>query len=145
MAYELSVDVYVCADRYLMDEFKKCVARAIEDQLETAGVDAAEPKVLHCCKKLYNALPENDVLLRKVFARVGFMLPKLRQKFSAETQEFWMENAEVSWSIMKEMTERRELDHGDTLPAMDRFPTITPPPVVTNTTRGMRFRPSPYN
>lgn len=136
MTYELSVDVYICADRYLMDEFKKCVARAIEDQLETAGIDAAEPRVLHCCKKLHDALPENDVLLRKVFARVGFMLSKLQQNFAAETQEFWMNNVEVGFMIMKETMERRGLDHGDMLPAMDRFST-SPNVTVTNTTRGM--------
>lgn len=26
LAYELSVEVYVCADRYLMADFKACVA-----------------------------------------------------------------------------------------------------------------------
>lgn len=128
MAYELSVDVYICADRYLMDEFKKCVAKAIEDQLETAGMDAAEPRVLHCCKKLHDALPENDVLLRKVFARVGFMLPRLRKDFQPETQNFWMENPEVNWAIMKETMERREQDYSDQLPAMDSFPVARPPP-----------------
>lgn len=137
MAYELSIDVYICADRYLMDEFKKCVAKSIEDQLETAGMDAAEPRVLHCCKKLHDALPENDVLLRKVFARVGFMLPRLQQNFSHETQDFWIDNVEVGYTIMKETMERREVDHGDTLPAMDRFPG----PIVVPTSRGTRRTP----
>ena len=137
MAYELSVDVYTCADRYLMDDFKKCVAKAIEDQLETAGMDAAEPRVLHCCKKLHSALTETDVLLRKVFARVGFMLPRLRKDFPEETTEFYVDNAEVGLTIMKETMERRELDHGEMLPAMDGMDRL-PPPIIPASTRGRR-------
>jgi hypothetical protein len=29
LAYTLSIDVYVCADRYLMQDFKKCIATFI--------------------------------------------------------------------------------------------------------------------
>lgn len=35
MAYELSVDVYVCADRYCMDDFKECVKECMTNCLET--------------------------------------------------------------------------------------------------------------
>jgi hypothetical protein len=29
LAYTLSIDVYVCADRYLMQDFKKCISAFI--------------------------------------------------------------------------------------------------------------------
>lgn len=120
MAYDLTVDVYICADRYCMNEFKECIAKHITDYLETAGLDAAQPLVLECCKKLHAGLTNNDVLLKKVFARVGFLLSRLWKNFPEETQLFWMDNPEVGVLIMKETMERREIESGDNLPAMDR-------------------------
>ncbi len=52
LAYELNLDVYICANKFLMDDFKREVARATVDMLETAGSDAAVPEVLRLCRKL---------------------------------------------------------------------------------------------
>lgn len=120
MAYELSVDVYICAERYCLDDFKACVRLCIIDYLETAGMDAAQPLLLECCRKLHAGLSGNDVLLKMVFARVGFLLARLWKNWGEETQMFWVENPEVGGLIMKETMERREMDAGDDLPAMSR-------------------------
>ncbi|OBT53358.1 hypothetical protein VE04_06703 [Pseudogymnoascus sp. 24MN13] len=96
MAYELSVDVYICAERYCLDDFKSCIRLCIIDYLETAGKDAARPLLLECCRKLHAGLSANDVLLKMVFARVGFMLARLWRNYGEETHLFWMENAELS-------------------------------------------------
>ena len=120
MAYELSVDVYICAERYCLDDFKSCIRLCIIDYLETAGMDAAQPLLLECCRKLHAGLSANDVLLKMVFARVGFMLARLWKNHGEETHLFWMENAEVGGMIMKETMERREMDAGEDLPAMSR-------------------------
>lgn len=121
MAYELSIDVYICADRYCMDDFKGCIRESITDYLETAGVDAAQPLVLECCKKLYAGLSPNDVLLKMVFARVGFLLARLWKNFAEQTHLFWIDNPEVGGLITKETMQRREMDAGDALPAMNRL------------------------
>jgi hypothetical protein len=121
MAYELSVDVYVCAERYLMNDFKACIAIYITENFEIAGMDAAQPTVLSCCRKLYDGVPSSDILLRKVFARVGFLLARLWKHFPEETHNFFMENPEVGGLIMKETMDRREEDAGDELPAMERM------------------------
>lgn len=120
MAYELSVDVYICAERYCLDDFKACIRLCIIDYLETAGMDAAQPLLLECCRKLHAGLSSNDVLLKMVFARVGFMLARLWKNYGEETHLFWMENVEVGGMIMKETMERREMDAGEDLPAMSR-------------------------
>lgn len=120
MAYTLSIDVYVCAEKFLMYEFKGCIAECIVHNFEVAGVDAAQPEVLQSCKKLHAGLINSDVLLKKVFARVGFLLARLWKNFPEETHNFWMEYPEVGALIMKETMERRDADSGDILPAMER-------------------------
>jgi len=139
MTYELSVDVYCCAERYLMNDFKSCVADFIVDKLETAGVDAAQPQVLLCCKTLHNGLGNNDALLKKVFARVGFMLARLWKNFPEETHSFCLENPDVSGLILKETMERREED-SDELPAMDRASSRSPvrDEIIIHERRGFR-------
>lgn len=129
MTYELSIDVYICAEKYLMDAFKQCVATYITDMLETAGNDAAVPPILHSCKRVYERMAtKDDILVKKILARVGFMLPQLWKRYPAETQEFWMDNVEVGCMMMKETMARRELDVPGDLPPMDRWPTNLPPP-----------------
>jgi hypothetical protein len=130
MAYELSVEVYVCAERFLMMDFKSCVHAYIVNQFETAGVLAAMPQVLASCKSLYAGVSNNDPLLKKVFARVGFLLAHLWKNYPEETHSFWMENPEVGSLIMKETMERRAEDAKDELPAMERPVTRDPHPVV---------------
>lgn len=66
-----------------------------------------------------------DPLLKKVFARVGFLQARLWKNFPEETQIFFTENPDLAISIMKEMVERREEDKHDSLPPMDR--PILPP------------------
>lgn len=128
MAYSLSIDVYVCADRFLMPEFKICVSNFIVDHFETAGLDAALPPVLQSCKTLLDGLSHVDPLLKKVFARVGFLQARLWKNFPAETEVFFTDNPHISTIIMKEMMERREEDRKDDLPAMER-PLSLPPPM----------------
>ncbi|KAG0650661.1 hypothetical protein D0Z07_2533 [Hyphodiscus hymeniophilus] len=120
MAYSLSVEVYVCADRFLMPDFKTCVSACIIDNFEIAGLDAALPAVLQSCKTLNAGLSPMDPLLKKVFARVGFLQARLWKNFREETDTFFKENPELSIIIMKEMMERREEDNKDDLPAMER-------------------------
>jgi len=120
LAYSLSVEVYVCADRYLMPDFKACVSTCIIDNFENAGLDAALPTVLQSCKTLQAGLSPMDPLLKKVFARVGFLQARLWKNFPEETGAFFMENPELATVIMKEMIERREEDIKDDLPAMER-------------------------
>jgi hypothetical protein len=120
MAYSLSVEVYVCADRFLMPDFKRSVSAFIIDNFEIAGLDAALPAVLQSLKTLHVGLSPMDPLLRKVFARVGFLQARLWKNFHDETDTFFKENPELSVVIMKEMTERREEDSKDDLPAMER-------------------------
>ena len=120
MAYSLSVEVYVCADRYLMPDFKNCVSTTIINNFEIAGLDAALPTVLQSCKTLQAGLSPMDPLLKKVFARVGFLQARLWKNFPDETATFFVENPELATVIMKEMIERREEDIKDDLPAMER-------------------------
>jgi len=130
MTYELSVDVYICAERFLMMDFKSCIQHCIIDEFETAGIQAAQPQILACCKKLYAGMSNNDPLLKKVFARVGFLLARLWKNYPEETHNFWMENPEVGSLIMKETMERRDEDAMDDLPAMDRA--VPRPPVMVD-------------
>jgi hypothetical protein len=67
-----------------------------------------------------------DPLLKKVFARVGFLQARLWKDFPEETQSFFMENPELALLIMKEMVERREQDKSDNLPPMERAIPLTP-------------------
>jgi hypothetical protein len=130
MTYELSVDVYICAERFLMMDFKSCIQNCIIDEFETAGVQAAQPQILECCKKLFAGVSNNGPLLKKVFARVGFLLARLWTNYPEETHNFWMENPEVGSLITKETMERRDEDAMDDLPAMERA--IPRPPVVVD-------------
>jgi hypothetical protein len=127
MAYTLSIDVYVCAERYLMQDFKSCVSAFIINNFEIAGSDAALPSVLDSCKTLHDGVSLMDPLLKKVFARVGFLQARLWKKHPEETSNFFMDNPELSTLILKEMAERREEDAKDDLPAMDR-PVMPPLP-----------------
>jgi hypothetical protein len=122
MAYQLSLEVYICANRYLMEPLKKAVTRSCIDLLEIAGPDAAIPEVLHSCSRLYSGLPEGDALLRMVLARVGFLQPLLWQKSPANTSEFLITNPEVAAAMLRETVMRHEADNFKGLPAMEEPP-----------------------
>ena len=150
MAYSLSINVYVCAERYLMNDFKTCIASYIVNQFEIAGVDAAQPGVLASCKTLYDGVSSHDPLLKKIFARVGFLQPRLHKKFFEETYEFLKENPELAQLMMKETMERVEEDAKNDLPAMDRL-VVPPPPRDDVTVQGpggpgprRRYEPNVY-
>ncbi|KAI1382220.1 hypothetical protein F4677DRAFT_19065 [Hypoxylon crocopeplum] len=134
LAYELNIDVYICANKFLLDDFKRAVARVCIDMLETAGADAAQAEVLRLCYKLYQGLPETDALLRMVYARVGFLNPRLWRRAPDDTADFFHAHPEVSALMFRETLARREEDyggagHGDFLPAMERpVPHLGPPP-----------------
>jgi len=120
LAYSLSVDVYICAERYLMMDFKNCIAAYVINNFEIAGMEAAVPAVLQSCKKLSLGVSLMDPLLKKVFARVGFLQARLWKKYPEETSTFFAENPELAVLVMKEMVERKEEDVKDDLPAMER-------------------------
>ncbi len=77
--------MYICANKFLMEDFKREVARVTIDMLETAGSDAAVPEVLRLCRKLYQGLSEVDPLLKMIFARVGFLQPVLWGRDAEDT------------------------------------------------------------
>ena len=119
LTYELNIDVYILANKFLLEGFKTEIARAAIDMLETAGSDAAVPAVLFLCRKLYDGLPENDNLLKMVFARVGFLQPWRHSP--EETNEFLVANPEIAPLLLREMASRREEDAvGRALPSMER-------------------------
>jgi hypothetical protein len=119
LAYELHLDVYIAANKFLLEDLKKEIARAAVDMLETAGSDAAVFEVLCLCRKLYDGLPESDPLLKMVFARVGFLQPWRRAP--RETDDFLMANPEIAPLLLREMAARREDDvNGRALPSMVR-------------------------
>ncbi|KAK4239814.1 hypothetical protein C8A03DRAFT_13817 [Achaetomium macrosporum] len=119
LAYELNLDVYIVANKFLLEDFKKEIARAAVDMLESAGSDAAVFEVLCLCRKLYDGLPETDPLLKMVFARVGFLQPWRRAP--QETNEFLLANPEIAPLLLREMAARREDDvNGRALPSMVR-------------------------
>ena len=119
LAYELHLDVYILANKFLLTGFKQEVARAAIDMLETAGGDAAVPQVLALCKKLYEGLSESDPLLKMIFARVGFLQP---WRADAEaTNKFLVGNPDIAALLLREMAARREEDvNGRSLPSMER-------------------------
>lgn len=120
MAYELNLDVYLCASRFMMEEFKREVAQATVDMMESAGTDAALPQVLHLCVKLLDGLDERDPLLRMIFARVGFLQSVMWQRVPMETSAFLTGNPQVAALILREMAGRREEDGMETLlPSME--------------------------
>ncbi|KAJ8070268.1 hypothetical protein OCU04_000651 [Sclerotinia nivalis] len=143
IAYSISINVYVCAERYLMQDFKSCVAAFIVNNFEVAGSDAALPSVLNSCKTLYDGVSSMDPLLKKVFARVGFLQARLWKKYPEETSNFFMDNPELSTLILKEMAERREEDVKDDLPAMERPP--LPPLPREEIIQDYRRLPQPNN
>jgi hypothetical protein len=65
-----------------------------------------------------------DPLLKKVFARVGFLQARMFKNYQEETQAFFAENPEMAFLIMKEMVERREEDISADLPASKSFQDI---------------------
>jgi hypothetical protein len=65
-----------------------------------------------------------DPLLKKVFARVGFLQARMWKNHQEETQNFFSENPDLAFLIMKEMVERREQDISDDLPASKFFPKL---------------------
>lgn len=129
LAYELNLDVYVLANKFLLAGFKREVARAAIDMLETAGSDAAVPEVLALCRKLHAGLPEADPLLRMVLARVGFLQPVMWRRNPEETSGFLVSNPEIAALILRETVARREEEiSGRTLPSMERSWLGAPPP-----------------
>ncbi len=83
-----------------------------------------------------------DPLLKKVFARVGFMYSRMCKNYPEETQAFFADNPELALSIMKEMVERREEDRPDNLPPMDRpspFPFGNEEIVIQGPRHGRRY------
>ncbi|OHW89869.1 BTB/POZ domain-containing protein [Colletotrichum incanum] len=119
--YDLSISVYACANKYLMDDFKAVIQRHCVDMLESAGSDAAQSAVLQLCSKLYAAVPESDPLLRMVFARIGFLQPLLWQRAPQHTSEFLIGHPEVAALMLRETAIRREEDLGSrALPSMER-------------------------
>ncbi|RSM02233.1 hypothetical protein CEP52_008061 [Fusarium oligoseptatum] len=119
LAYELNLDVYICANRFLMDDFRKAVMRSCVDMLETAGADAAQTEVLQLTKKLYNGVPEIDPLLKMVLARVGFLQPLLWKRAPEETSEFLVTNPELAAAILRETVMRH-----DAISGMAVFPSM---------------------
>lgn len=131
LTYELNIDVYICANKFLMEDFKDAISRCCIDMLETAGSDAAQPEVLRLCKKLHSGVRESDPLLKMIFARVGFLQPLLWKRAPEETNEFLVENAHVAALILRETASRREEDYGGSgrnLPPLERgwFPPTGP-------------------
>jgi len=146
LAYELHIDVYILANKFLLQGFKREIARVTIDMLETAGPDAAVPKVLSLCQKLYEGLPENDQLLKMIFARVGFLQPWLvaSSSFTSTSasiekdggchdgdgggggggmsiQEFWQQHPDIAPLLLREAMSRRGDDYGGrSLPSMER-------------------------
>ncbi|KAF5020556.1 hypothetical protein F66182_7420 [Fusarium sp. NRRL 66182] len=118
MAYELNLDVYICANRFLMDDFQKAVMRSCVDMLETAGWDAAQPEMLYLCRKLYRGVPEVDDLLKMVMARVGFLQPLLWKRTPEETSEFLIGHPELAATILRETVVRHSQPTAD-LPSME--------------------------
>lgn len=121
LTYELSLEVYIVANKFLMDDFKTAIQRHCIDMLESAGPDAAQSVVLQLCSKLYAGVPESDPLLRMIFARVGFLQPLLWQRAPQFTSEFLIGHPEVAALMLRETAIRREEDLGSrALPSMER-------------------------
>lgn len=118
--YELNIDVYICANKFLFDGLKGKIARHTIDMLETAGTDAAQVEVLHLCQKLYEGVSDHDGLLKMVFARVGFLQGALWRKAPAATNTFLVENPECAALILKETAIRGEDDLRSGIPSMER-------------------------
>ncbi|KAH7376550.1 hypothetical protein B0T11DRAFT_22459 [Plectosphaerella cucumerina] len=143
--YTLSLEVYICACKFLMDDFKAVIRSHVVDMLETAGPDAAVPEVLRLCGDLWIGVPESDELLKMVFARIGFLQPLLWQRAPEETSSFLIGNPEVSTLILREAAVRREADLGNqsSLPSMESLPPIPgmgpPPPLMPGMVPGPNY------
>ncbi|KAK4165690.1 hypothetical protein QBC43DRAFT_192941, partial [Cladorrhinum sp. PSN259] len=111
LAYELDIDVYILANKFCLHGFMKSVARSLIDLLESAGPDAAVPQVLYLCQKVYAGLPENDPLLKMIFARVGFLQP-WRSDETDEANEWLIAHPEIASLLLMEMAARRDVDEG---------------------------------
>lgn len=145
MAYAFNLDVYICANKFLLDGFKHKVARVTIDMLETAGADAATIEVLRLCTKLYDGVSDRDPLLKMVFARVGFLQTTLWRKAPLETNDFLIENPEVAALVLKEMALRGEGDLRSGMPSMERnFMPPPPPPVMPGIHPQYRGHPNRY-
>ncbi|KAF6842349.1 DEAD/DEAH box helicase [Colletotrichum musicola] len=121
LTLELSLNVYIMANKFLMDDFKEVIIRHCVDMLESAGSDAAQPAVLQFCSKLYGGVPESDALLKMMFARVGFLQPLLWQRAPQDTSDFLVGHPEVAALMLRETVMRREEDLGGrSLPSMER-------------------------
>lgn len=138
IAYELNIDVYICANKFLLGDFKSKIARVIIDMLETAGSDAAETEVLQLCAKLYDGISENDTLLKMVFARVGFLQSEMWRRAPSETNQFLVDNPEIGALILKEMAIRGERDLRSGIPSMERNSLPPPPPPFMGNTHHYR-------
>lgn len=118
--YAFNLDVYICANKFLLEDFKQKVARVTIDMLETAGSDAATIEVLELCTKLYDGVSDKDALLKMVFARVGFLQTTLWRRAPSETSSFLIENPEVAALVLKEMAIRGEGDLRSGMPSMEK-------------------------
>jgi hypothetical protein len=138
MTFCTSIDVYVCAEAYLMEDFKSCISAYVIDCLEVVGLAAAHPDILYSCKTLYAGVRMNDPLLKKLFARAGFMLATMWRRYPDETSTFFVENAELGSLIVKETMERRETEAESSLPPMNP-PNSQSPAVVLPIRRRRRI------
>jgi hypothetical protein len=120
MTYELNIDVYICAVRFLMDDLQETVMRSTIDMLETAGTEAAHVQVLRLCGRLRDGVPETDPLLTMVLARVGFLQALMWKHAPIETGEFLIANPELAAAMLRETSRRHEIqDKFRNLPAME--------------------------
>ena len=143
MAYSHDLDVYICANKFMMGDLKRTVRSHVVAVLESAGLDAARPEVLELCCTIYGGLPESDSLLKMVFARIGFLQPLLWSRDGKHTNKFLVDNPEVAAVILRETASRRELDRGvQPLPSLVR---PNPPPTQPAPYDGylMGYRPGP--
>lgn len=145
--YEHNIDVYICANKFLLDDFKEKIARVTIDMLETAGTDAAQIEVLHLCQKLHEGVSDHDSLLKMVFARIGFLQGALWRKAPVETNSFLIENPECAALILKETAIRGEDDLRSGIPSMERSWVASPPslPVYHHHHRGPQPRGPRYH
>ena len=128
MAYELNLDVYICAVRLLMDDLQRLVTRSTIDMLETAGSEAAQIQVLQLCAKLRAGVPDTDALLIMVLARVGFLQALLWQRAPIETGDFLVANPELTAMMLRETSRRHDREaRVRNLPAMENTPWLGAP------------------
>lgn len=126
LTYELNLDVYICANKFLADDFKLAISRSCVDMLEPVGANAAQPQVLQLCSKIYERLPESDVLRRMIFARVGLLQPILWRLAPQETSEFLLGHFEISALILIETPNMYEQDVNQPLLGQLYLPPLPP-------------------